>query len=246
MKSLILAAGYATRLYPLTKNFPKPLLEIQNISILDRLIADLDRQPDITGHIIVSNHKFIEYFRKWQKKRSESLRCPVTVLDDGSTDNDNRLGAVKDIVFALEQTGTDDTLIVLAGDNILDFSLAGFITFQREKKTTVIMRHYENDPAKLRRTGVLTIADDDRVLNMQEKPVNPQSCWACPPFYIYIPEDLPLITRACQTGCCGTDAPGDFIAWFCKKRPVHAWLMSGHRYDIGTLESYEAAQLLHL
>ncbi len=247
MKSVILAAGYATRLYPLTENFPKPLLKIGSSSILDRLIDDVDSFPEINKHIIISNHKFIEHFEHW--KDSRSFNKKVTLIDDGSTENENRLGAVKDILFAIEKCSIDEELLVLAGDNLLDFSLKTFLEYQKNKKTACIMRHFEGDKAKLQKTGVAVIDEDDKVLKMQEKPREPESNWAVPPFYIYTKEDLPYIKKACTPQSdgsliCGTDAPGDFISWFCSVRPVHAWLMEGKRHDIGDMKSYEAAQKL--
>ena len=242
MKSLILAAGYATRLYPLTKNFPKPLLEVQGRSILDRLIDDIDKESDCNGHIIVSNHKFITHFEDWKKRRGAELSHPVTILDDGSTENENRLGAVKDIAFAVEKMCIDDDIFVLAGDNVLDFSLTEFISYQKQKKASCIMRHFESDKTKLQRTGVLCVDAHDRVIEMQEKPEEPKSNWACPPFYIYKKDDIQYLLDAVRNNVCGTDAPGDFIAWFCSQRPVYAWQMTGKRYDIGNLKSYEEAQ----
>ncbi len=241
MKSVILAAGYATRLYPLTENFPKPLLKIGSSSILDRLIDDVDSFPEINEHIIISNHKFIDHFNNW--KDSRSFNKKITVIDDGSTENENRLGAVKDILFAIEKCSIDEELLVLAGDNLLDFSLKAFLEYQKNKKTACIMRHFEGQKSKLQKTGVAVIDEDDKVLKMQEKPREPESNWAVPPFYIYTKEDLPFIKKACtpdQEGklICGTDAPGDFISWFCSVRPVHAWLMEGKRHDIGDMKSY--------
>ena len=240
MKSIILAAGYATRLYPLTENFPKPLLKAGNKSILDRLIDDIDSVEKIDEHIIISNHKFIKNFEEWKKNRSFNKK--VTILDDGSTENDNRLGAVKDIAFAIEKCGINDEILVLAGDNILDFSLKEFISYQNGKKSSCIMRHFEKELKKLQKTGVATIDSEDKVLKMQEKPEEPESNWAVPPFYIYKKEDLPCIVKAVNDGTCAVDAPGDFIAWFCSERPVYAWQMTGHRHDIGDLKSYEEAQ----
>ena len=245
MKSIILAAGYATRLYPLTENFPKPLLKVGTKTILDRLIEDIDLTPEITEHIVVSNHKFADIFEEW--KNSRNFNSKVTVLDDGSTENENRLGAVKDILFAIENQKIDEDILVLAGDNILDFSLSDFIEYSKIKNTACIMRHFEENVERLRRTGVAVIDDNDKVIKMQEKPLNPQSNWAVPPFYIYKKEDLPFIKKACEKDkngkvVCGTDAPGDFIAWFCAQKNVYAWLMSGHRYDIGNLESLEKAR----
>ncbi len=245
MKSIILAAGYATRLYPLTKNFPKPLLEVGSSSILDRLINDIDDFPEINEHIVISNHKFISHFEEW--KNSRNFKKKITLLDDGSTENENRLGAVKDILFAIEKCNIDEEILVLAGDNILDFSLRGFVDYQKEKKSACIMRHYEGEKSRLQKTGVAIIDSADKVLKMQEKPKEPSSNWAVPPFYIYTKEDLPFIKKACSPDSngnliCGTDAPGDFIAWFCSQRPVHAWLMSGKRHDIGDLKSLEEAR----
>lgn len=245
MKSIILAAGYATRLYPLTQNFPKPLLKIGPSTILDRLIDDIDNLEEINEHIIISNHKFIGHFENW--KNSRNFNKKVTVIDDGSTENENRLGAVKDILFAIESRNIDEEILVLAGDNLLDFSLKGFIAYQKTKKTACIMRHFEGEKAKLQKTGVAIIDPNEHVLKMQEKPVEPESNWAVPPFYIYTKEDLPFIKKACTPDSdgkliCGTDAPGDFIAWFCSQRTVHAWEMAGKRYDIGDLHSYEEAQ----
>lgn len=244
MKSIILAAGYATRLYPLTENFPKPLLKIGASTILDRLVDDIDSLDEIDGHIVVSNHKFISHFEDW--KDSRSFNKKVAVIDDGSTENSNRLGAVRDILFAIESCGVDEDILVLAGDNLLDFSLRGFVEYQRKKNTACIMRHFEPEKSRLRKTGVATIDEGDRVLKMQEKPAEPESSWAVPPFYIYTKDDLPYIKKACSLDSegkqiCGTDAPGDFIAWFCSVRPVHAWLMGGKRRDIGDMRSYEEA-----
>ncbi|MBO5162622.1 MAG: NTP transferase domain-containing protein, partial [Lachnospiraceae bacterium] len=120
MKCVVLAAGYATRLYPLTENFPKPLLPVGGKPILNWLLDDIDILPEIDGHVIISNHKFISYFTKW--KEEQNLKNPITILDDGSLDNDHRLGAVRDIQFAIETLKLEDDLLVIAGDNVLDFS----------------------------------------------------------------------------------------------------------------------------
>lgn len=232
MTCIILAAGYATRMYPLTLNFPKPLLEVGGKSIIDHLVSDMENSG-VEKFVVVSNHKFIDHFLSWAKDKKN-----VTVLDDGSEDNDHRLGAVKDIEFAIEKAQIDDDILVLAGDNVLDFSLKGFIEYGKEKGTSAIMRHYQGDQNKLRKTGVITIDQDDLVLSMEEKPLQPKSNWAVPPFYYYKKEDAGLIGEAIYSGC-GTDAPGSFVSWLCTKRPVHAFLMPGNRYDVGSIEGYE-------
>ena len=133
MKCLILAAGYATRLYPLTENFPKPLLKVGDKTILDWLIDDIDSSGVVEEYIVISNHKFIAHFTQWVKTKSQK----ITVLDDGSVSNETRLGAVMDIQFAIDQLGLDDDLLVIAGDNVLDFSLTKFIAYAMEKKSSV-------------------------------------------------------------------------------------------------------------
>ena len=165
-------------------------------------------------------------------------KVAIRVIDDGTTSNDNRLGAVKDIQFAIEQLGLDDDLLVMAGDNLLDFSLAGFIQYAQEKHATCVMRYFEAEEAKLHKTGVAEVADDDRLIAMEEKPAQPKSHWCVPAFYYYTKEDSRLIQKGIESGC-GTDAPGSFIAWLCGQTNVYAWEMPGKRYDIGNLQSYE-------
>lgn len=239
MKCLVLAAGYATRLYPLTENFPKPLLDVNGKSILDWLLDDVDANVGVDEYIIVSNHKFVEHFEKWI--RECSLKHPVQIVDDGSTENDNRLGAVKDIVYAIEQLHIDDDLMVLAGDNVLDFSLGGFAEYFKEKNHTCVMCYHEPELTKLQRTGVASLDENNKILLMEEKPKDPKSNWAVPPFYLYKKEDLQTIQRGIKEGC-DTDAPGSFIAWLCGQCDVYAYEMPGKRYDIGNLESYKAVQ----
>lgn len=232
MTCIILAAGYATRMYPLTLNFPKPLLEVGGKKIIDWLLDDI-QSAGVERTIVISNHKFFNQFKEWADTKNN-----VTVLDDGSTDNDNRLGAVKDIDFAIDKEKINDDLIILAGDNVLDFSFKGFIDYAKEKNTTCIMRHEQKDISKLRKTGVIIIDNDDKVTSMEEKPEMPKSNWAVPPFYYYTKEDAKLIKEGINDGC-STDAPGSFISWLVKKRPVHAYLMKGNRYDVGAIEGYE-------
>ena len=232
MTCIILAAGYATRMYPLTLNYPKPLLEVGGKKIIDWLIEDLEK-AGVERTVVVSNHKFISQFQAWAEGRENTI-----VLDDGSEDNDHRLGAVKDIEFAIEEANIDDDIVVLAGDNVLNFSLSSFIDYGRKKKTSCIMRHEEKDENKLRNTGVIEINEDELVLGMEEKPKEPKSNWAVPPFYYYTKEDKDLIKEGIASGC-GTDAPGSFVSWLVKTRPVHAYRMIGERFDVGSIEGYE-------
>lgn len=234
MKCLILAAGYATRLYPLTENFPKPLLEVKGKTILDWLVDDIDSSSLVDEYVIISNHKYAHHFEAWAKTKTQK----ITVVDDGTSSNETRLGAVKDIQYAIDTLSLDDEMLVIAGDNVLDFSLTKFIEYAKEKNASCIMRYYEPDGKRLLKSGVVTVDENDKILKMTEKSPAPETNWCCPPFYFYTKEDARLVGKGIEAGC-GTDAPGSYIAWLCTVTQVYAMEMPGKRYDIGNLESYE-------
>lgn len=236
MKVLVLAAGYATRLYPLTENFPKPLLEVNGKSILDYLIEDLDKNDEVNEHIIISNAKFAHIFEDWAKKSNYTK--PVTVLNDGTTSNETRLGAVRDILFAIEKCNIDEDIFVLAGDNLLDFSLNEFIKFAKGKGTSCVVVNYEEKKEELQKCGVMLPDENMKILSMEEKPEEPKSNWCVGPFYYYPKKDLGWIKKGIEDGC-AVDAPGSFVCYLCEKTPVYAWEMPGERFDIGGIESYE-------
>ena len=238
MKCLILAAGYATRLYPLTENFPKPLLKVGDKTILDWLVDDIAASGVVDEFVVISNHKFAHHFEEWAATKDD---VRVTVVDDGTMSNETRLGAVMDIQFAIDKLGLDSDMLVIAGDNVLDFSLQKFVRYAADKGTSCIMRYYEPEEKRLRKCGVVTIDDADRIVRMAEKPAEPESNWCCPPFYYYTRDDARLVAKGIEAGC-GTDAPGSYIAWLCTQAPVHAMEMPGSRYDIGNLESYAKVQ----
>ena len=230
MKCVILAAGYATRLYPLTENFPKPLLPVGGKPILDWLLDDLENC--VEQFIVVTNHKFAGEFEKWSRGR-------VRVIDDGTETNETRLGAVKDIQLAVE--GIEDDVFVMAGDNVLDFSLVSFINFSISSGTSCVMAHREERLEALRKTAVITVDEENRITSYEEKPHQPKGTLAVPPFYYYKHTDIGRIHEALDDGC-GYDAPGSFAAWLSNHTPMHAWLMPGSRHDIGDLASYEAVR----
>lgn len=227
MKCIIVAAGYATRLYPLTENFPKPLLDVKGKPILDWLIEDIDDQ--IEEFIVVTNHKFYEHFVKWARGKK------VRVIDDGTSSNETRLGAVRDIRLAAQ--GVDCDCLVMAGDNLLDFSLKGFVNYALTKNTSCVMCHEEKQLKALQKTAVITMDENDLITSYEEKPKVPKGDHAVPPFYFYKLNDLRRIDEALNEGC-GYDAPGSFAAWLSGKVPMHAYRMPGRRYDIGDMESY--------
>lgn len=242
MKNIVIAAGYATRLGELTRNFPKPLLRIGDSTILGRMLDDIDSIPEIDEHIIVTNHKFASIFEDWA--RGLNYRKPITIVDDGTETNETRLGAVCDLLFAMDKLSINDDMLVVAADNLLFFSFEGFVRFALEKGSSCIMCHEQKDLAKLQRTGVVVLDADNKVLNMEEKPQNPKSTWAVPPFYVYLRKDLDLIRNAVADGC-GKDAPGNLAHYLCDHTTMHAWPMAGTgenlRFDIGSLDTYKEA-----
>lgn len=238
MKNIVIAAGYATRLGELTKNFPKPLLKIGDSTILGRMLDDIDTIPEIDEHIIITNHKFAHIFEDWKKEQTYTK--PVTIIDDGTETNETRLGAVCDILFAMDKLNINDDMLVVAADNILFFSFKEFVDFAKEKGTSCIMCHEQPSIEKLQRTGVVELDDNMKVLNMKEKPQHPKSHWAVPPFYIYKKADLDLIRHSVENGC-GKDAPGNLAHYMVEHTTMHAWQMSAGRFDIGSLDTYYEA-----
>ena len=268
MKNIVIAAGYATRLGELTRNFPKPLLKIGESTILGRMLDDIDQIPDIDEHIIITNHKFAHIFEQWAKGVSETnplrgeilqnsiqnlnnfqpeaalkIKKPITVVDDGTETNETRLGAVCDLLFAMDKLSIDDDILVVAADNLLFFSFSEFVDFAKAKQTSCIMCHEQPSIEKLQRTGVVELDENMKVLGMEEKPQVPKSHWAVPPFYIYLRKDLDLVRHAVENGC-GKDAPGNLAHYMVEHTTMHAWPMSAGRFDIGSLDTYyEACEL---
>lgn len=239
MKNIVIAAGYATRLGELTKNFPKPLLKIGSSTILGRMLDDIDKIDEIDEHIIITNHRFANIFEEWAE--SQTYKKPITIVDDGTSTNETRLGAVCDLLYAMDKLGIDDDLLVVAADNILMFSFKEFVEFAKAKETSCIMCHEQPSIELLQRTGVVILDENNKVLNMEEKPQNPKSHWAVPPFYIYLRKDLDIVRSSVANGC-GKDAPGNLAHYMVDNTIMHAWPMSAGRFDIGSLDSYEEAK----
>ena len=165
MKNIVIAAEYATRLGELTKNFPKPLLKIGNSTILGRILDDIDKIDDIDEHVIITNHKFAPIFEDWTKEQNYSKK--ITIIDDGTSTNDTRLGAVCDLLYALDKLNINDDILVVAADNLLFFSFSEFVDFAKSKATSCIMCHEEPSIEKLQRTGVIV----GKNLNLKPEPV---------------------------------------------------------------------------
>lgn len=242
MKNIVIAAGYATRLGELTRNYPKPLLKIGNDTILGRMLDDIDAIPDIDEHVIVTNHKFVSIFEAWKEQQTYSK--PFTIIDDGTETNETRLGAVCDLLLAMDKLKLDDDLLVVAADNLLFFSFRDFVAYAKEKGTSCIICHEQPSIEKLKRTGVVLLDENNKVLDMEEKPMHPKSHLAVPPFYIYKAHDLDLIRHSIENGC-GRDAPGNLAHYLVDHTVMYAWQIAGTgeniRFDIGSLDTYKEA-----
>ena len=238
MKTIVIAAGYATRLGELTKDFPKPLLKIGDNTILGRLLDDIDPIAAINEHIIITNHRFAPIFEKWAKEQHYTK--PVTILDDGTSSNETRLGAVGDLLFAIEHMALKEDILVVAADNLLFFHFQDFVDFAKEKGTSCIMYHEQPSIEKLQRTGVVVLDENNKVLEMAEKPQVPKTHHAVPPFYLYMQKDFDLIRHCLENGC-GNDAPGNLAHYLVEHTTMHAWPMNGGRLDIGSLDTYYEA-----
>lgn len=236
MKAIILAAGYATRLYPLTTNRPKALLPIAGKPILDYIVDEIETIDEVTSLAIISNDKFYENFEEWKKTRNS--RLDITVLNDNTTDDTNKLGAVGDVSFAIDKLGIDEDILVMAGDNIFTFRLKDFADFYKQKNADTILVKKLSDINDLKRMGNAVLDDNFKVLDMIEKPENPPTDIAVFAVYVYKKETLPMIKQYLSEGG-NPDAPGFFPSWLHKKKDVYAYLFDGDCYDIGTPESYK-------
>lgn len=241
MKCIILAAGYATRLYPLTKNKAKPLLEIAGKPILNHIIEKVEKIELIDHVFIVTNEKFTPSFQDWSLRYKGDKQ--ITIVNDHTTTNDNRLGAIADMQYVLDHHDVKDDLLVLAGDNLFEFELKDFVTFFEKVDADCITVHELDDVEEMKQTGIVVIDEDKQVRSFIEKPEEPASNLAAPPFYLYKKKTLPLVNQYLIEGN-NPDAPGNFIPWLIQHKSVFAYQFEGKRYDIGTIESYERAQKL--
>ncbi len=239
MKAIILAAGYATRLYPLTKNRPKALLTINGKAILDYICDEIDTIASVDEIIVVSNHKFYDNFSRWSSKRKGEKR--IKILDDGTTSEDVRLGAIGDIKFVLDSEKIDDDILVIAGDNFFTYKLSDFYQFFLSNKKDCIIVHDEEDRETLCRMGVVVTDSVSRVIDLEEKPAVPKSSTAVYASYIYRKETLPLFDTYLKEGNI-PDAPGHFPAWLYKRKDVYAYAYEGECYDIGTHEALSSVR----
>lgn len=240
MKALILAAGYGTRLYPLTKDTPKPLLKIQDKPILEYILENIEKVKEIKDVYIISNARFFEKIAQWAENYNTRLK--IKVIDDRTTTNENRLGAVRDIEFVVSREGINEDLLVIGGDNLFDLDLRRFLEFSLSKHPHSVICAYDvKDINKASLYGIVEADGKGRIISFEEKPQQPKSTLAAMAIYYFSAKTLNLIFEYLSAGE-KKDAPGFFIKWLSEKDEIFAYVFKGQWFDIGSKESYEQAQ----
>jgi len=234
MKALVLAAGYATRLYPLTLDRPKALLEVGGRPMLDHVLGRL-RAMGVDETIVVTNAKFTPHFEEWASDKEG-----VTIVNDGTTSNDDRLGAIGDTAFVLDKTGLDDDLVVVAGDNLFGEDVSGFAAYGQEVDAPVLAVHDVGDLSRMAEYNQIEIDDEGRITFFEEKPEDARSTLAGVALYFYPRHTLPLIRQYLAEGN-NPDQPGRLIQWLYPRVSVYTWRLPGEWYDIGSAETLQEA-----
>ena len=234
MKALVLAAGYATRLYPLTLDRPKALLEVGGRPMLDHVLDRLQAMG-VDETIVVTNAKFTPHFDEWATGKDG-----VTIVNDGTTSNDDRLGAIGDTAFVLDQTGLDDDLVVVAGDNLFGEDVSGFAAYGQEVDAPVLAVHDVGDLSRMHEYNQIEIDDQGRITFFEEKPEDARSTLAGVALYFYPRQTLPLIRQYLAEGN-NPDQPGRLIEWLYPRTSVYTWRLPGAWYDIGSAETLQEA-----
>lgn len=243
MNAVILCAGFATRMYPLTQHYPKPLLRVADRPVLDYLMDQLDGLPDLEAVYIVSNGRFFDHFSRWETDRATDgpgRKVSVSLLNDKAMANESRLGAIADLQLALKAINHPGRVLVSAGDNIFLFPIQSLWEPFLQSDHHHIVALPETDTQKLQRTGVLELGENDRLVRLHEKPQLPPLGWVCPPLYFFQASVGSAIESFLEMDGNG-DAPGHFIDYLCRREPVSAFRLASSRLDIGSIDTYREA-----
>ncbi len=241
MKLIILAAGYATRLYPLTLNQPKPLLEVGGKPMIEHVLGSLGNVARIDHIYVVTNSKFAGHFERWGAAYTAANEGPpITVIDDGTTDDTNKRGAIGDLHLVLTRANLADDIIVVAGDNLFDQSLAGFVEFCAERNQPVVGAYDVGDLEEIKKYNNLGTDDEGRITSFEEKPAQPVSTVTAIALYFYPQSTLPLIRQYLAEGN-NPDQPGRLVQWMYGRTPFYTWRVPGTWYDIGSKETLAEA-----
>ena len=237
MDAIILAAGYATRLYPLTENTPKPLLNVAGKPIIEHIIKKLEAINEIDKIYIVANNKFEQHFRNWLA--AFDAQKPIEIINDGTESNEDRLGALGDVHYIISQKNIDNDVIVVAGDNLFELSLSDVFNLFKKKKSNVIVLHDVRDFELAKHYGIVEV-ENNIVVNFEEKPAAPKSTLASTGIYLFPKRTLSLIKKYIVQGN-NPDKTGSFIEWLHKRDIVYSYVTDKKWYDIGNAEQLEKA-----
>lgn len=237
MKALILAAGYGTRLYPLTKDKPKPLLPVASRPMIEHILEKIEAIEELDKIYVVTNEKFAGHFRSW--KDAYSSRKEIKIINDATTSDENKRGAIGDMQLVIEEEGINDDLLVVAADNLFQFHLGDFLGFFKKKGISVGLYDFRDREA-VKRYSIVEIDENKKILSFQEKPSQPRTTLIAICLYLFPREKLSLISQYLQEGN-NPDAPGFYIAWLHQREPVYGFVFEGKWYDIGDLQCYEEA-----
>lgn len=244
MDALILAAGYATRLYPLTKTKAKPLLEVAGKPMIEYVMDALLNVPDLNRIFVVTNAKFAGDFERWaQGYQKQHGQFQFTIVNDGSTDDSNKLGAIGDMHLVVQQCKLDRDLLVVAGDNLFDQSLDGFVKFCREKNAPVVALYDVKNLEEIKKYNNITTDSSRRITYFEEKPKKPKTTLTAIALYFYPARTLQMLDKYIREGN-NPDQPGRFIQWLYTREPVFTYVLEGKWYDIGSLSTLEEANLV--
>ena len=242
MKCILLCAGYATRLFPLTENFPKALLTIGDKPLLDYILEEVNTINEVDEIFLITNDRYYNHFVKWSNEKSNTK--PIKVINDNTTSNDDRLGAIGDIMYVLSQNNVCDDLLIIAGDNLFTYKLADVVNYYNNKKKTVLCVKELDDINLLKRFAVAKVDENDKVISLVEKPEQPESNIGVYATYIYPKEVIKYFDEYKNEGN-NMDAPGNFPQYLYKKEDVYVYKFDGECYDVGTHETLREVNELY-
>ncbi len=234
MKCILLCAGYATRLFPLTENFPKALLTIGDKPLLDYILEEVNTIDEVDEIFVITNNRYYKHFNTWANEKDNKKK--LVIVNDNTNSNDDRLGAIGDIKYVIDNYNINDDLMIIAGDNLFTYPLKGVVDYFNEKSNSVICAKRLNDINLLKRFAVASINDNNKILEIEEKPENPKSDIGVYATYIYPKNILKYFDEYKKEGYC-MDAPGNFPSYLYKKEDIYLYLFDGECYDVGTHET---------
>jgi glucose-1-phosphate thymidylyltransferase len=239
MKAIILCAGYATRLYPLTKDQPKPLLEIAGKPIAEHIIRKIEEIDDINEIFIITNNKFSGHFERWTENFESKKK--LTVVNDQTMSNEDRLGSLGDIQFVIKEKNVDDDILVVAGDNLFEFSLKEINELFKKTNQTVVALYDVKDKELAKQYGIVTIDNNNKMIGFVEKPEQPPSTLSSTGIYFYPKEIIPLLMDYGEHGE-NTDKAGNFLADLYKQHDIYCYVSKKTWLDIGSKQQLEEAR----